>query len=305
MKKAFTLIELLVVIAIIAILAAILFPVFAQAKAAAKKTVDLSNVKQNITATMIYANDADDSIPITCEYESYMFAARLLPYTKNRDIFRIPSVSGKQGTIQRRQHDGGTDYMLPPDDKCVGLGTSTVGTAQYYNDIYPAMDYDINKYIFGYAGPPASNPCPGGKYGYFEPAPNTSSGSPGGDGQTGIGPGYGQVQFTSPAKVVLFIDFPNNGLVYPGGRNIPYWGSNFRGYWQNGSNVNHMDGHAKYYPMSRLVPGVTNSGTLEYNSCNNEDGQTPPNNAWAGNTNPCNGKSFAWWGTQFASADNQ
>ena len=46
MKKAFTLIELLVVIAIIAILAAILFPVFAQAKAAAKKTSSLSNVKE-------------------------------------------------------------------------------------------------------------------------------------------------------------------------------------------------------------------------------------------------------------------
>ena len=45
-RKAFTLIELLVVIAIIAILAAILFPVFAQAKAAAKKTVSLSNLKQ-------------------------------------------------------------------------------------------------------------------------------------------------------------------------------------------------------------------------------------------------------------------
>ncbi len=46
MKRAFTLIELLVVIAIIAILAALLFPVFAQAKAAAKKTVDISNFKQ-------------------------------------------------------------------------------------------------------------------------------------------------------------------------------------------------------------------------------------------------------------------
>ena len=45
MKKAFTLIELLVVIAIIAILAAILFPVFAQAKAAAKKTTSISNAK--------------------------------------------------------------------------------------------------------------------------------------------------------------------------------------------------------------------------------------------------------------------
>lgn len=60
MKKAFTLIELLVVIAIIAILAAILFPVFAQAKAAAKKTACLSNVKQLATGFAIYSSDYDD-----------------------------------------------------------------------------------------------------------------------------------------------------------------------------------------------------------------------------------------------------
>jgi len=60
MKKAFTLIELLVVIAIIAILAAILFPVFAQAKAAAKKTAVLSQYKQSGTALNIYFADVDD-----------------------------------------------------------------------------------------------------------------------------------------------------------------------------------------------------------------------------------------------------
>ena len=60
MKKAFTLIELLVVIAIIAILAAILFPVFAQAKLAAKGTQSLSNIKQVGTANMIYLGDYDD-----------------------------------------------------------------------------------------------------------------------------------------------------------------------------------------------------------------------------------------------------
>ncbi len=62
-NRAFTLIELLVVIAIIAILAAILFPVFAQAKAAAKKTQDLSNMKQIGTGVMLYVADYDDNYP--------------------------------------------------------------------------------------------------------------------------------------------------------------------------------------------------------------------------------------------------
>ena len=65
MKKAFTLIELLVVIAIIAILAAILFPVFAQAKAAAKKTACLSNLKSLGMAFSLYQADYDDGYPNT------------------------------------------------------------------------------------------------------------------------------------------------------------------------------------------------------------------------------------------------
>lgn len=63
LKRAFTLIELLVVIAIIAILAAILFPVFAQAKAAAKKTSALSNQKQVGLAVIMYMGDYDDVLP--------------------------------------------------------------------------------------------------------------------------------------------------------------------------------------------------------------------------------------------------
>ena len=71
-RRAFTLIELLVVIAIIAILAAILFPVFAQAKKAAKKTVAISNQKQLALAVIMYGADSDDMYPRNddCENKS-------------------------------------------------------------------------------------------------------------------------------------------------------------------------------------------------------------------------------------------
>src|SRR5258708_27118661 len=61
--SAFTLIELLVVIAIIAILAAILFPVFAKARAQARKIVGISNLKELGLGTMMYVQDYDESFP--------------------------------------------------------------------------------------------------------------------------------------------------------------------------------------------------------------------------------------------------
>lgn len=63
-RRAFTLIELLVVIAIIAILAAILFPVFAQARASARQVSCLSNVKQTALGVLMYAEDYDENIPL-------------------------------------------------------------------------------------------------------------------------------------------------------------------------------------------------------------------------------------------------
>jgi len=99
-RRAFTLIELLVVIAIIAILAAILFPVFAQAKAAAKKTATLSGVKQMALGLQMYSGDADDvavfeygyadgSIPGDDNAYHYntTWAGRIYPYVKNQAIF--------------------------------------------------------------------------------------------------------------------------------------------------------------------------------------------------------------------------
>ena len=102
--RAFTLIELLVVIAIIAILAAILFPVFAQAKFAAKKTVDLSQAKEIGIASKLYLGDFDDTMPIFYAYNSdptiyhppvhHGTEVLLLEYTKNKAIFGSPLDSG-------------------------------------------------------------------------------------------------------------------------------------------------------------------------------------------------------------------
>lgn len=90
-RKAFTLIELLVVIAIIAILAAILFPVFAQAKLAAKKTQTLSNVKQSSLGLLMYSGDSDDQFPMAeygdndVNHPHLTWTTFVYPYVKNGD----------------------------------------------------------------------------------------------------------------------------------------------------------------------------------------------------------------------------
>src|SRR5437870_6404498 len=111
-NAAFTLIELLVVIAIIAILAAILFPVFARAKEQARRTTCLNNHKQLTTGTMMYAQDYDETMPAVSYGGMYRPAAScrlgrgftkqgvdgkdayllpiLMPYVKNENVFRCP-----------------------------------------------------------------------------------------------------------------------------------------------------------------------------------------------------------------------
>ncbi|MGE0002253.1 MAG: prepilin-type N-terminal cleavage/methylation domain-containing protein [Fimbriimonadaceae bacterium] len=117
MKRAFTLIELLVVIAIIAILAAILFPVFAQAKAAAKNTACLSNGRQIGMAVKLYLGDFDDTMPIFHAYNTvpppgdpghFGTEDLLLVYSKNKEIFRSPLDSGSP--FQQRDVPGARDY---------------------------------------------------------------------------------------------------------------------------------------------------------------------------------------------------
>ncbi len=92
-RKGFTLIELLVVIAIIAILAAILFPVFARAREKAQQTSCLSNVKELMLAFLMYSEDNDGRSPL-CVYNSGttdFWYDSMMPYMKNTQILRCPS----------------------------------------------------------------------------------------------------------------------------------------------------------------------------------------------------------------------
>jgi prepilin-type N-terminal cleavage/methylation domain-containing protein/prepilin-type processing-associated H-X9-DG protein len=94
MKKrcGFTLIELLVVIAIIAILAAILFPVFAKAREAARKTACLSNLKQIGIAAGMYGQDYDECLlPMIMSNDNETWPMLIQPYVKNQGIFNCPS----------------------------------------------------------------------------------------------------------------------------------------------------------------------------------------------------------------------
>ena len=123
-NKAFTLIELLVVIAIIAILAAILFPVFAQAKAAAKRTMDLSNMKQMTLGLIMYTNDYDDFGPevreetagtsgIGGDAQGVVWKDNILPYIK----------------------DGGRNNV---NDTATGYNTTPGANSVYLDPLHPS-----------------------------------------------------------------------------------------------------------------------------------------------------------------------
>jgi len=155
LRRAFTLIELLVVIAIIAILAAILFPVFAQAKAAAKKTASLSNCKQIGTATMLYSGDYDDTIvplrwlsfgpgePLAQQFPSacqsgacfFFYPVLLQPFTKNTDMFLCPADRNQDGTQNDAQGKGRFDKTSSLYWYNMGFAPSYGMNAEYLNNV--------------------------------------------------------------------------------------------------------------------------------------------------------------------------
>ena len=174
-RRGFTLIELLVVIAIIAILAAILFPVFAQARAKARQTSCLSNTKQMGTAVQMYVQDYDEQLPgyrfngptgskinpyagdarVGMSAKDVIFINQLLnPYIKNDDVWKCPSainewvnIDDKTGATGAFQSYGGensygmSNYLFRANSglsiAAIAATADTVGMvdATYYNTL--------------------------------------------------------------------------------------------------------------------------------------------------------------------------
>jgi prepilin-type N-terminal cleavage/methylation domain-containing protein len=168
MRKAFTLIELLVVIAIIAILAAILFPVFAKAKEAAKKTQDLNNQKQLALGIFTYSTDSDDVFPPAKSFRNWNnvnprvagtnhWSGVIFSYVKNWDIFVSPGdkLQG-QAPMCYAAANNNRGKGAPPGqraDQCTGSDPNVPPEFRVGNVIMdnqaPRLSYTVNGAVIG------------------------------------------------------------------------------------------------------------------------------------------------------------
>jgi len=283
LRRAFTLIELLVVIAIIAILAAILFPVFAQAKEAAKKTACLSNDKQMATALFMYAGDNDDSLCQTSWQMSPQFPFQvhwsflMQPYIKSFDMFKCPSDPAPV-TGQTPCPNGNADLGKMPMS-CDWIPAKGYSYISNYNAI-PAHDW--LPHAMTVFGNPAdtilvtekrntkdSGDAQKGLSGFLpsQPCPNWTLVPYGGEK-----PGAGTYSYTDSTLVKT---------LQPTAAKADYKAVDvLRVAWDRhtqGANYSYADGHAKYQKLDQTL----NPSKYQYGE------QWFPNSApW--NTSPCN-----------------
>ena len=142
-SAAFTLIELLVVIAIIAILSAILFPVFAQAREKARQTTCASNLKQLGLALAMYAQDNDETMMVA-QADTLRWPQLLAPYTKMRAFVLCPSAD------YSRPVSGTLTYQ-----DCINDPVGPANFNDYYYGLYPSYGYN-----YAYLSP--TPVCPNG-----------------------------------------------------------------------------------------------------------------------------------------------
>jgi len=249
-RKAFTLIELLVVIAIIAILAAILFPVFAQAKSAAKKTACLSSSKQMALAISMYGNDFDDKavLNVGAGYEmpgytnsyQHTWQGLLQPYIKNWGLFVCPSASKSDGLYASIDFSADSPWKT-------GSNAGYAASAYTLNNYYWAADQEA----------------------VFQAGSNTSL--------TAIDAPAGMVFTADGGRVEQdgyigwqFIGWFGNRLMKdtsrpsPALRQTAFIQGSITGRHTGGANVTFCDGHAKSVKIDELMKLKFNPAT---NSC--------------------------------------
>ncbi len=243
-RSAFTLIELLVVIAIIAILAAILFPVFAQAREKARQASCLSNEKQLSLGLLQYNQDFDELFPAGDTASVYVttgrgWAARVYPYVKSTQVFRCPDdstndatgINGLAGEV-----DSTVSYCFNRNmDGKVALGNIAAMKA-------PASTVLIAEVEGGHQwfAAPNSDYSTANNY-------HSSPGCNGGDG----GPGYIDLAGTSGHIVKYATGAMGQPERYP----AAYVADQKRGRHSEGANFILADGHAKWIRRERVSAG--------------------------------------------------
>ena len=244
-RRAFTLIELLVVIAIIAILAAILFPVFARAREQARKTSCLSNMKQIGTAILMYAQDYDERlVPAATGVcpgpNAYGWADLTFPYIKNEKVFDCPS-----STWRMRMN---TAVSPPRFMRDRGGNPPGVNTECVTGTIIPA---DVN-YNYGVNQFAAPAPAPGDARGPFHPSILALAAIPAPANTVGVGEGRGASPWALGGGLGPY-DYPSvdgqvDGRRHPGNR---------ARLATNACNMIFMDGHSKFTNLAQsLRPNV-------------------------------------------------
>jgi prepilin-type N-terminal cleavage/methylation domain-containing protein/prepilin-type processing-associated H-X9-DG protein len=239
--KAFTLIELLVVIAIIAILAAILFPVFAQAKLAAKKTASLSNMKQTALAGQIYGNDFDDFLPAGGDFWDPGVNA---PLGWNDTPYNQWVANFSPGPTEFSPNYPGPDIQTNPFQevypyiKSMGMLDSPVATQDGGNGAGFVTSYTTNT-----GGGNTSYVANGG----IEGLTLTGADNPAGLITFAEGPTNTRVGFSQPQE---FLCCGVLGPVHVNGIDINWVGEAFPG---NAGNYSFGDGHAKALPRSQIT----------------------------------------------------